>query len=253
VTTLSEAAYNVLNVITGGHSQNQERYSIEQIKYQIGYYRALLIRRDMNRNTRFDGLEQDLGLLPVEVADPADGLIGTWRGLVLRTIPQIPEPIRLSDRSGITAVTSPDFRYTFPVIEYHQARWQRYNQFTSRNSRAFLINNRVYLHTNPLVGEVDLVLTGEKESYEIPDQVFLEHTAFIRVRGIFEDPKAAWELANPGQEFDDDTTPYPLPKDMEQRIAQSLMTGEFKMITEFTHDGVADMLPDDVRGPRNRS
>ena len=68
--TLDEIAYNILNLVRGGRSHNDESISLRQIKFNIKYYRAMLIRRDFARNgivTRH--LEQDLGCIKLESVD----------------------------------------------------------------------------------------------------------------------------------------------------------------------------------------
>ena len=68
--TLNEIAYNILNLVRGGRSSNNDHISLDQIKFNVQYYRAMYIRRDFTRNgviTR--GLEQDLGCLELEKVD----------------------------------------------------------------------------------------------------------------------------------------------------------------------------------------
>ena len=48
--TLDEIAYNILHLLRGGRSSNDELISIEQIKFNIKHYRAMFIRRYYVRN-----------------------------------------------------------------------------------------------------------------------------------------------------------------------------------------------------------
>ena len=48
--TLDEIAYNLLNLVRGGRSSNDEQISLSQLKFNIKHYRAMLIRRDYARN-----------------------------------------------------------------------------------------------------------------------------------------------------------------------------------------------------------
>ena len=48
--TLDEIAYNLLNLMRGGRSSNDEHISLEQIKFNIKHYRAMFIRRDYAKN-----------------------------------------------------------------------------------------------------------------------------------------------------------------------------------------------------------
>ena len=65
--TLNEIAHNILNLLRGGRPSQSEHITLDQIKFNVKYYRAMLIRRDYARNgiiTRH--LEQDLGCLELE-------------------------------------------------------------------------------------------------------------------------------------------------------------------------------------------
>jgi len=64
--TLDEIAYNLLNLVRGGRSSNDEHISLDQIKFNIKHYRAMFIRRDYARNglvTRH--LEQSIGCVSI--------------------------------------------------------------------------------------------------------------------------------------------------------------------------------------------
>ena len=68
--TLNEIAYNILNLVRGGRSSNNDYISTGQVKFNVKYYRAMLIRRDFARNGIFTRhLEQDLGCLELEKVD----------------------------------------------------------------------------------------------------------------------------------------------------------------------------------------
>ena len=80
--TLNEIAYNILNLVRGGRSSNNDYISTGQIKFNVKYYRAMLIRRDFARNgmvTRH--LEQDLGCLELQKVDASTaGDVIQWNG-----------------------------------------------------------------------------------------------------------------------------------------------------------------------------
>ena len=66
--TLDEIAYNILNLLRGGRTHNDELISIDQIKFNIQHYRAMLIRRDYARNGYVSKtIEQDLGCIFLRV------------------------------------------------------------------------------------------------------------------------------------------------------------------------------------------
>lgn len=242
--TLSEIAYNVLNLIRGGRSSNNEYISEEQIKYVIMYYRSLLIRRD-SAATGFPDLrefEQSIPGLVLDIVDPADGgsINITERGFVLKTAERVPTPIRLTDQDGITSVHSSDFRYAYPVMQPARARWTQYSRWTKDDSRSYYREGHVYVTGSALTRQIEAVLSGLQFTFPLTAAAIREHPVTIEVRGVFEDPRRAYTLAT-GEEWDDDVTPFPLSGDMEQRIIQSLMSGEFKITG---NDVKSDNLPD---------
>ena len=93
--TLNEIAYNILNLVRGGRSNNNDHISISQIKFNIKYYRAMLIRRDFTRNgmiTRH--LEQDLGCLELEKVDASKCCDLPVECAVYKTVRKIHKTIR---------------------------------------------------------------------------------------------------------------------------------------------------------------
>lgn len=240
--TLSEITYNVLNVLRGGRSFNNEHYSEEQLKFNIEYYRALLIRRDIDRNTRFTPFEQDLGFPEVEMVDPAEGFSMTVNGQILQTVEEIPVPLRLKDETFGLRTYLTNRQYAIPVIEFNEARWQQYNKFTATKMRAYYLNDKVCVIGNRLVAAINAMIDGTIT--DLTEAHILENLNQINIRGIFENPREAFEFST-GTEFDDDSTPYPLPFDYVQRITQSLLSGEFKMMASAPLDTKPNQVPDE--------
>ena len=68
--TLDEIAYNLLNLVRGGRSSNDEQIALSQLKFNIKHYRAMLIRRDYARSGYVSKtIEQDLGCLELVRVD----------------------------------------------------------------------------------------------------------------------------------------------------------------------------------------
>ena len=208
--TLDQAAYNVLNTLSGGRSENNEYASLEQIKFNIRYYRALLVRRDVERGGRTLEFEQDLGTLPVEVV--------TIRGENVSVVNDFPKAIRLKDEIGLTWIGDEYGEKAFPIISYREATWQQYNRFTSLSPRAYLQGGDLYVTNHD----------GED----------------ITVRGIFEDPSEAHdfsiEMGNVGDWWEDGINEFPCPLDLLQQITQSLINGEVKMLKLTESDDTLD-------------
>lgn len=150
-TTLNEAAYNVLDLMRGGRATNNEYISLEQIKYTIRYYRALLIRRDVNAGRRTGGLEQELQPSKMEpvtlTTDNFPGFFPDATGLtnVIRSMESLPETIRMKDRDGITFVGGDQAVGSFQLTSFQSAPWQQYNKYTSGFRRAWTREGFLYI------------------------------------------------------------------------------------------------------------
>lgn len=177
-TTLNEAAYNVLNLMRGGRSTNNEYISIEQIKYTIRYYRALLIRRDVHSGRKTEELEQELQpvkLQPVTLStDNFPGIFPSVSGVtnILKSTTSLPETIRIKDRDGITFVGGDLAVGSFQLIDHRASVWQQYNKYTSAFRRAWTREDYLYI-----------------QGWDIG----LLPSVNVTVRGIFEKPETAYD------------------------------------------------------------
>jgi len=107
--TLQEAAYNVLNLLVGGRSTNNEFLSPRQIKFNIRYYRALFIRRDSDRFTRLLEMEQELSVTMEAASFTNSGTFPAGQlSDVTITPTDIPKWIRIKPNRGISFVGDND-------------------------------------------------------------------------------------------------------------------------------------------------
>lgn len=196
--SLNDIAYHILNDVRGNRSEDFPNLSIDQIKFALKYYRARFIRQDQQRNfNRYRLFEQDLGLVDVSLYDTAESDIEESLNLILRTDNRIPTPIRMKEWEGITYVG--DVNKTgepIPVVDGHRSYWNKYNKYTANDREAFYRDGHIYIRND---NNLDL----------------------INIRGIFEDPEEVYEYTN-----EDEDKPFPIPKDMLQRIIQGMLNGE---------------------------
>lgn len=202
--SLNDISYHILNTVRGNRSKDYPDLTIDQIKDAIKYYRALLIRRDQQRNfNRYRMFEQDLGLVPVSYYDTAESNNQDSFKELLRTDNKIPSPIRMKEWEGITYVGKLDKAgEPFPLVDAHRSWWNKYNKFTSDEPEAFYRNGYIYLRNTNVLDE-------------------------INIRGIFEDPEEVYEFKGEAEE-----NPFPIPEDMVQRITQSLLNGELNFAVQ---------------------
>lgn len=223
--SLNEIAYNIHNLMRGGRSTNNEFYTLEEIKFAVKYYRALLIRRDLERNpVRTTPFEQDIGVLDLEKIDENDTYSDTPQ-YILRTTVDIPAPLRLKGREGITFVGSPSALDNYPSINKNRRRLVRHSRVTNTTPRSFYDNKRIYIVGDPNLERVNRYIRQEDETLDVN----VEHIEKIRVRGVFVDPEEVIEFVNGSYDHNDE---FPLPEDMIQRITQSIINGEMNAMTE---------------------
>jgi hypothetical protein len=244
MTTLNQIAYNALNIIRAGRSTNNEYISLEQIKYNIEYYRALLIRRAIERGSWTREFEQEI-VVSLDMVDPSEGLMMGIAAQMLRSDDPLPAPVRLDGREGITFVGKPDRSISFPIINYNAARWQKFNRFTGKHPKAFLMNGHLWIIHDKAVDAFNSVLLGESAYEEMDADSWMDANLDVVVRGIFEKPQHAHNYGKEEPDWSDDETPYPISLDMVQMITQSLIGGELQIMSVGrNNDREHDTLPD---------
>ena len=221
--TLNEIAYNILNLVRGGRSSNNEHISTSQIKFNVKYYRAMLIRRDFARNgiiTRH--LEQDLGCLELIKVDASKCCNLPTECAVYRTVKKIPKTVRFNFNDAVTYVGDVSGTGTIPMVESNAIQWLPYDKYTKNKMKAYMIEDYVYIYN-------------------------ADGLKFINVRGIFEDPEDVALFDCDGSDCYDDDTDFPIPMDMLQTITQGIMSGELMMLASSVNDTTNDTLQDQGR------
>ena len=155
--TLNEIAYNVLNLVRGGRSSNNDYISLDQIKFNIRYYRAMLIRRDFARNgmiTRH--LEQDLGCLNLIKVDASKCCNLPIECAVYRTERALPRTVRFNFRDAITHVSDVTGTGTIPLVESHTVQWLPYDKYNKDKYKAYMIEDFMYLYNAEGLGFINV-------------------------------------------------------------------------------------------------
>jgi len=219
----------------GGRSTNNEYASLEQIMFNVKYYRSLLIRRDLEREQNFRKFEHDLGFVTMELHEEAEGFGNKLNTNWMRSTKKLPEFIRLKNGPAVTFVGPPDKRTRFPLIEVSHAPYVMYSRYTPKDPRAYLLNGYIYLSFDPAADNTNNILLGSATTED-----WASSLESINVRGIFEDPSEVAAF------LDLDDINIQLPMDMVQRITQSIINGEMKLLTQTLNDDELDALPDNV-------
>lgn len=216
--TLNEIAYNLLNLMRGGRSTHEENISLDQIKFNIRHYRAVMVRRDFARNglvTRH--LEQSLGCVELEKVDGSQ-CCGLDIGCdVYKTKVPIPKTLRFNFEEAITFVGAADGLTRIPLVSSSIIKFLQYDKYTSENKKAYMIDDYLYIF-------------------------HAEGMEFVTIRGVFENPEDVAKFDCDGACYDD-TSDYPIPMDMLQAINSGIIQGELKLLGITASDYTNDRMP----------
>jgi hypothetical protein len=220
--TLNEIAYNLLNLVRGGRSNNDEHISLDQIKFNIKHYRAMFIRRDFARNGFTSRhIEQDLGCLELKKVDATKCCSLPSSCSVYRTIKRIPKTVRHNFKESITHVGDITGTGTIPIVHSNVVKWLPYDKYTKKNYKAYMIEDYLYVYN-------------------------AEGLRYINVRGVFEDPRdvALFNDCSGTDCYDDATIDFPIPMDMLQQINNGILAGELRLLVGTFSDTENDRMQD---------
>jgi hypothetical protein len=198
---LDEIVYNIAGTL--GIEGNLD--AIEQIEKQVHYYRALLIRRTVDKNTPV--APQFIQSLPCVKTKPlpqseCEDILSNC--IIYRTVDKIPTSVRLQRGSGITFLGTVGKEISYSELDFNALRYQQFNKY---------IKNPVGYYVSD--GYVYLVNTSA------------EH---VRIEGIFENPQAVEQVTDCTGNFITFEGDYPATLDLIQQITQSILNQEANAI-----------------------
>ena len=226
--TLDEIAYNLLNLVRGGRSNNDEHISLDQIKFNIKHYRAMFIRRDHAKNGFISRhIEQDLGCVDLKPVDASKCCNLNTDCLVYRTVKPIPKTIRYNFEEAISHVGDVTGFGTIPMVNSNTIQWLPYDKYTKGKMKAYMIANFLYIYN-------------------------AEGLESINIRGVFEDPQEVsnFDQCEGGGCYNDSKHPFPISMDMLSLINQGIISGELQLLSGSFSDTANDRMqdPKTVRG-----
>jgi len=228
--TLNEIAYNLLNLVRGGRSNQDEHISLEQIKFNIRHYRAMFIRRDYAKNG-FNSrhVEQDLGCVHLEPVDASKCCNLPASCSVYRTKKHIPRTIRYNFEEAISYVGDVYGTGTIPLVNPNTIKWLPYDKYTNKKLKAYMIGDYMYIYN-------------------------AEGLESINIRGVFEDPRdvSRFNECIKGDCYNDDEE-YPVPLDMLNLINSGLINGELALLSGTFSDTSNDRMQDNKTITTKRS
>lgn len=192
----------IATFIAGRLNQSNNLYLIEELKFAIKYYRAVLLKRDFEKRGNVNLMAQHfvVGLERVEGTDCNSLIVGNCK--ISRTVSRIPLPVRKN--SGYL------FNYVGNKL-FTKAYQEQYPETLTISTADRFIGNSIKYYFN----DGYIYVYGNKYLKE------------IGVRDLFENPSEVLELCtNTTNCFADDEA-FPIALDMLDTIITNLLSGVF--------------------------
>jgi len=222
----SEIIYNIKNLRAGGLQSTGEDLSDAQLAFIIDYYRAKLIKQDVDRGRTSRSQDiQNLGKVTLQKSDDDCCDISEC---TLRTVLPIPSFFEFNSTALISFVGTIDGQ-AFQLSKANRINWDKFAKFTGNLPKWFTNNNYIYI-VNP------------------PSSLL----KYINIRGIFESPKKANEFttcdcdnsAVCNRDFD---FQYPLSLDRVDLIVKLIAETEFRILQTIVQDDLNDGQSKNIR------
>lgn len=203
--SLNSIITDLLNIIRQSQISQSEPISKRQLEGWIHQYRAMLIKRDLDKGkVPNPDYIQTINGLQMSAIDNASFITGvTMYEGVMRSDLQIPKTLDFNFKSGLLFVGTVD-GHEFMLVPEGRRHWQQYKKYTSSDPIVFLRDQYLYL-----VGNENL-------------------PKYLTVRGIFEIPTEVINFTNPVTSQDNYVLnqEYPIPIDKVPVLKEMILKGE---------------------------
>lgn len=201
--TLRALIDDLMLTVRNNNISESEDLSRRQIEQWIHYYRAFLLKQDINKdreiNPSYVQVLDNVAL--IEVPYYSLEVVGDSKCTLYRTVDDIPKPIDLHYGIGIISVTDLH-NSTIQNMSKTRRKYNNYRKHTRKDYTWYYQPTKVYVEgCGPL--------------------------AYIRINGIFEDPTEAGLLPD---------DPYPFPVDMIPALKQLILEKEFGIMLKLPSD-----------------
>lgn len=211
---------DIVRTIRGSIEAASETISDRQVEYWINQYRALLIKQDLDKGKyanpsyiqELKGVN-GIKMSPVDEVEVAGKVIGKY---ILKSDIQIPKLIDLNYKSGITYIGTLNGR-EIQLVPQGRSKWQKYKQYTSNDTIAYLKNQYLYIENGDIL-------------------------EYVVIRGIFEIPVEVEEINS--TTFDIDSFKYPIPHNMVFTLKEMILKKELGIMTNETADTTNNKVND---------
>jgi hypothetical protein len=203
--SLRTIIYDLLNIIRGAKVIDDEEISEKQLELWIHQYRALLLKRDLDKG-------KDINPAYIQSIDNIELELDSIKG-IYRTNIELPKVIDLNYGSGFTFIGDV-FGNQIQLVPESRANWQKFKRFTQEDTISFLNSNRLYL-------------------------VNSKGLTNLYIRGVFEIPTEVTEANNLVPTYDDN---YPIPVNMVTILKEMILQKELGIEIKTASDTVNDSI-----------
>ena len=183
---------------------------IERIKFAVLYWRAELIRRDSEKNNISKEFLNKFvtNLIDVDIADSCLIDIGCK---VKRTQYKIPRPIRQKDVDSLFPfLGSADGKQSFSMVDMELLDMYKHSKYTNKEPRVDYTNGYLYV-------------------YDMSSESYRSKIKYIRIHGVFFDPRAISEIMCDDEPCWTDDDELPIGSDMVRTIIEGITQGKLRL------------------------
>jgi hypothetical protein len=206
-TTLNTIIEDILKTARGSIISSSEPVSKRQIEDWVHQYRAVLLKRDLDKNNYPNpDYIQEIPKLELETVQ-----LGNIT--YLATTLNLPKTINMNIKSGYAWIGTLDGK-ELQLVPQHREQWQEYKRYTSNDVLCFLKDNKLYFRYNdPSIN-------------------------YITVRGIFENPMEVGRFVNPETNlpYTNYDSPYPIPNSMLDPLKKMIFESELNITLQAPSD-----------------
>jgi len=210
---------DLLKIIRGSKISQSEPISERQVEGWVHEYRALLLKRDIDKGKmpNPDYIQEINGLVLTEEDVIGSDMTGLTSNIyVFKTSLTIPNTIDFNHKSGIVYIGTLDGK-EFQLVPQGRSSYQQYKKYTNNDTIAYLKNGYLYLlDSTPL--------------------------KYINIRGIFEIPTKVSNFVNTvttavSSDLDDR---YPIPANMLPVLKEMILKQELGIESKSPSDDKND-------------
>ena len=212
---LSKIIYNLQELRSKFTQSDDNPLSDRQVLFILNYYRAFLIRQDVEKARPISPFLMQELTLDLECSDKGIGFI-TKDG-ILRTTTQIPKPVEGHMKDYLSYVGRADFEDRWTELSLQSLNSIESTKHAGRFPRWFVRENYIYVKFPPT-----------------------KTLSKVLVRGVFEEPEIVAKLAGKIAPFQGQEWDYPISSNMLNTITRMIEESEFKFTFAIPKDNEND-------------